>query len=148
MANDNQDTHPLEGFMHLTMDNLKQLIEVDTAVGQPINVPDGSMIIPLSKVKYGFAAAGSEFMPKGGQGQDQDQGQDENQSESIIPFGGGSGGGVSITPAAFIVAGRDGVELISLNDTSRSYQKLIEKSPEVIDQVLSMLKQKKEDNNI
>ncbi len=74
--------HPLEGFMSLTMDNLKQMIEVDTAIGKPIDTPDGSLIIPLSKVKFGFAAGGSEF---NGKGQSSDKQSDsESESEAII----------------------------------------------------------------
>ncbi|MGN8645802.1 GerW family sporulation protein [Gracilibacillus sp. HCP3S3_G5_1] len=145
MADNNQDVHPLEGFMNLTMENLKQLVEVDTAIGKPIEVPDGSLIIPLSKVKFGFAAGGSEFMP-GGQQEQQNQ-DDENQSESIIPFGGGSGGGVSIIPSAFVVANKEGVELLSLNESANAYEKVIEKSPQVIDQVLEMLKQRRDERD-
>ncbi len=140
--NNNENMHPLEGFMSLTMENLKELIEVDTAIGKPIDVPDGSVIIPLSKVKYGFASGGSEFIP-GGQ-QDSQKG---NESDSIIPFGGGSGGGVSITPTAFLVANRDGVELMTLNESTKVYEKMLDKGPQVIDQVMEMLKQRKDESS-
>ncbi|WP_018933562.1 GerW family sporulation protein [Gracilibacillus lacisalsi] len=150
MEDNNQNVHPLEGFMNLTMANLKQLIEVDTAIGKPIEVPDGSLIIPLSKVKFGFAAGGSEFVPGGGQDQQgqekgQESGQDDTQSESIIPFGGGSGGGVSIIPSAFVIANKEGVRLLPLNESTTAYEKVLEKSPQVIDQVLDMLKQRRDE---
>ncbi|WP_208585890.1 GerW family sporulation protein [Gracilibacillus suaedae] len=145
MEDNNQNVHPLEGFMNLTMANLKQLIEVDTAIGKPIEVPDGSLIIPLSKVKFGFAAGGSEFVPGGGQDQQgEESGQEDNQSESIIPFGGGSGGGVSIIPSAFVIANKEGVRLLPLNESTTAYEKVLEKSPQVIDQVLDMLKQRRD----
>ncbi|GAE92960.1 sporulation protein [Gracilibacillus boraciitolerans JCM 21714] len=133
-----ENAHPLEGFMSLTMENLKELIEVDTAIGKPIDVPDGSVIIPLSKVKYGFASGGSEFIPSS---------QKDSQSDSIIPFGGGSGGGVSITPTAFLVANKNGVELITLNESTKVYEKMLDKGPQVIDQIIEMLKQRKEETN-
>ncbi|SHN05593.1 GerW family sporulation protein [Gracilibacillus kekensis] len=139
--NNSENTHPLEGFMSLTMENLKELIEVDTAIGKPIDVPDGSVIIPLSKVKFGFASGGSEFIPSS---QGKESSQKDNESDSIIPFGGGSGGGVSITPTAFLVANRDGVELITLNETTKVYEKMLDKGPQVIDQVMEMLKQRKD----
>ncbi|SFM08519.1 sporulation protein YtfJ [Gracilibacillus orientalis] len=146
MEDNNQNAHPLEGFMNLTMENLKQLIEVDTAIGKPIEVPDGSLIIPLSKVKFGFAAGGSEFVPGGQQDQQDQKGQQgDSQSDSIIPFGGGSGGGVSIIPSAFLIANKQGVQLMTLNETSRPFDKVLEKSPQVIDQVLDMLKQRKDE---
>ncbi|WP_163538113.1 GerW family sporulation protein [Gracilibacillus sp. YIM 98692] len=148
--NNGNNKHPIEAFMSLTMENLQKMVDVDTIVGNPIDAPDGSLIIPLSKVKFGFAAGGSEFM--GGQNQQQDQGssdsnQNSDQSEMIIPFGGGSGGGVSITPYAFLIANKQGVELITLNDSTRLYEKLLDKGPQVIDQVMEMIKQGKDDNS-
>ncbi|KAB8138271.1 sporulation protein YtfJ [Gracilibacillus oryzae] len=134
-----ENVHPLEGFMSLTMENLKQMIEVDTAIGKPIDAPDGSVIIPLSKVKFGFAAGGSEFLGKN-QNQSQNQKSQDQGSEMIIPFGGGSGGGVSITPTAFLVANRSGVELITLNESTRVYEKMLDKGPQFIDQIMGMMK--------
>ncbi|SES07239.1 sporulation protein YtfJ [Gracilibacillus ureilyticus] len=135
-----ENVHPLEGFMSLTMENLKQMIEVDTAIGKPIDAPDGSLIIPLSKVKFGFASGGSEFLGKDQKSQDQN-------SDMIIPFGGGSGGGVSITPAAFLVANKSGVELITLNESTHVYEKMLEKGPQFIDQIMGMIKQDSDRNS-
>ncbi|MFC4403662.1 GerW family sporulation protein [Gracilibacillus xinjiangensis] len=128
-----ENVHPLEAFMSLTMENIKQMVEVDTAIGKPIDAPDGSIIIPLSKVRFGFASGGSEFLGKN-QKSSQDQG-----SDMIIPFGGGSGGGVSITPAAFLVANKSGVELITLNESTHVYEKLLDKGPQFLDQIMGMM---------
>lgn len=133
---DNQQKHPLESFMSLTMDNIKEMVDVDTVIGKPLEAPNGSMIIPLSKVKIGFASGGSEFIPKS---------QSSNQSDTMIPFGGGSGGGVSIFPTAFLIANKEGIELISVNETSTSSDKTSEKSPQIMDQVMDILNKKKED---
>ena len=140
MADENK--HPLEGFMSLTMDNLKQMIEVDTVIGKPIDSPDGSVIIPLSKVKFGFAAGGSEFTS--GSDQQSSEGDSKEGEEAIIPFGGGSGGGVSITPSAFLIAKKDGVELLSLNESASAYDKLLEKAPQLAEQITEWMKEKRE----
>lgn len=149
MADENK--HPLEGFMSLTMDNLKQMIEVDTVIGKPIDSPDGSVIIPLSKVKFGFAAGGSEFTGSGDQQTSGSDSKSKDGEEAIIPFGGGSGGGVSITPSAFLIAKKDGVELLSLNESASAYDKLLEKAPQLAEQITEWMKekreQKKEDEN-
>ena len=138
-----ENKHPLEGFMSLTMENLKQMIEVDTVIGKPIDSPDGSVIIPLSKVKFGFAAGGSEFTggseKSGGSGEG-----NSSEEESIIPFGGGSGGGVSITPSAFLIAKKDGVELLSFNESNSAYDKLLEKAPQLAEQITEWMKDKRE----
>lgn len=146
-----ENKHPLEGFMALTMDNLKKMIEVDTVIGKPIDSPDGSVIIPLSKVKFGFAAGGSEFTGGGG---DQSGGSssknsdgDSGSEEAIIPFGGGSGGGVSITPSAFLIAKKDGVELLSFHESNSAYDKLLEKAPQLAEQITQWMKDKREQNN-
>lgn len=136
-SNQNSDMHPMEGFMQLTMENLKKMIDVDTVIGNPLEAPDGSMIIPLSKVKFGFAAGGSEFVGQS----DQSQSSDSNQ-ETMIPFGGGSGGGVSITPRAFLIANKDGVEIKTLDEHTRVYEKLLDKGPQLVDQAMEMLKQR------
>src|SRR5690625_5396984 len=83
------DEHPIQGLMVTAMENLKEMIEVNTIIGDPVESPDGTIIIPVSKVGFGFAAGGSEFNSSK---------ESSESSESTLPFGGGSGGGVSITP--------------------------------------------------
>ncbi|WP_130860143.1 GerW family sporulation protein [Gracilibacillus phocaeensis] len=138
MEENSQNEHPLEGFMTLTMDHLKQLIEVDTAIGKPIELPNGKVMIPLSHVKYGFATGGSEFIPKS---------QKSSQQESIIPFGGGGGGSVSVTPTAFLLISKDNVEVLNLHQDQNHEEvphKLTEKNPDLIQQVVELLKERKE----
>lgn len=103
--------HPIQGLMKTAMENLKEMVDVNTIVGDPVETPDGSVILPVSKVGFGFAAGGSEFQmdQKGSQG----QGSQENQKE--LPFGGGSGGGVSITPIAFLVVSSQGIKMVHID---------------------------------
>lgn len=57
------EEHPIQGLMTTAMESLKDMVEVNTIIGDPIESPDGSVIIPVSKVGFGFAAGGSEFVP-------------------------------------------------------------------------------------
>ena len=84
MANGN---HPINGLIDSALQNLRNLVDANTIIGQPINAADGTTIIPVSKVSFGFASGGSD-LPTTKQGE---------------PFGGGAGGGVSIQPLGFLV---------------------------------------------
>ena len=57
--------HPIQGLMTTAMENLKEMIDVNTIIGDPVETPDGSVIITVSKVGFGFAAGGSEFVLEG-----------------------------------------------------------------------------------
>ena len=97
--------HELENLMRSTMENLRDMIDVNTVVGDVVELQDGGCIIPISKVTLGFASGGSEFGEK-----------DSTTEESGYPFGGGSGAGVSVKPVAFLVIKDDFVRLLnSLN---------------------------------
>ncbi|MCL1950754.1 MAG: GerW family sporulation protein [Turicibacter sp.] len=112
----------INNFMKISMENLKHMVDVDTVVGQPIKV-DNTTIIPVSKVKFGFAAGGSEF-----------EAVSKNTNDS--PFGGGTGGGFTVTPIAFLVVSDKGVEIKHLEERSHLYEKLLEQAPKTIHQIL------------
>lgn len=132
--------HPIEGLMSETMEQLKHLIDVKTIIGDPIQTADGSTIIPISKVSFGFVAGGSEFPEQ----QNSDQTESQNSSEeSDLPFGGGSGGGVSITPIAFLVTNKQGHEIIHLQDRNHLYDKLVEVAPQAVDKIKDILAERK-----
>ena len=96
--------HPIQGLMQTAMENIKEMVDVNTIVGDPVETPDGSIILPISKVGFGFAAGGSEFkIEKDNNGNGQSKAGEH--ATVALPFGGGSGGGVSITPIAFLVVG-------------------------------------------
>ena len=79
--------HPIDNLMNITMDKIKEMVDVNTIVGTPITSADGTLIIPVSKVSYGFASGGSDLPTK-------------NEKKDL--FGGGSGAGVTIQPIAFL----------------------------------------------
>lgn len=107
----------INGFISSSMDKLKDLVDVDTVVGKPIKI-DGETILPISKVTFGFGGGGSEFETKA-------QRQDS-------PFGGGLGGGFTITPIAFLIIGPGGVELKHLEEKTHIYERLMEQVPKTI----------------
>lgn len=136
--------HPIKGLMETAMENLKDMIDVNTIIGDPVETPDGSVIITVSKVGFGFAAGGSQFNSTG-QGSNKDPGQAEQDQN--LPFGGGSGGGVSITPIAFLIVGTSGVKMIHLKDSTHIYERLLDLAPQVVDKIQQMLKQSQQKSN-
>ncbi|MGE7758892.1 GerW family sporulation protein [Peribacillus sp. NPDC097895] len=129
--------HPIQGLMKEAMENLKEMVDVNTIIGDPVETPDGSVILTVSKVGFGFAAGGSEFVLDGNH-----QGQQGQQGESKQPFGGGSGGGVSITPIAFLIVGSHGVKMIHLDEGTHLLERMMDLAPQVVDKIQSMLAKK------
>ncbi|CAM3919352.1 GerW family sporulation protein [Lederbergia lenta] len=123
--------HPIKGLMTTAMENLKEMIDVNTIVGDPVETPDGGVILTVSKVGFGFAMGGSEFNG-GGSNDQQDQGGE-------LPFGGGSGGGVSITPIAFLVVNKEGVNMLHLEQNTHLIEKLIDLAPGAVEKVQKMI---------
>lgn len=130
--------HPIQGLMTTAMESLKEMIDVNTIIGDPVETPDGSVILTVSKVGFGFAAGGSEFKVDGSQSQGQDKGQ------SSHPFGGGSGGGVSITPIAFLIVNSQGVKMLHLDESTHLYEKILELAPQAVDKIQQMFSKKDE----
>ncbi len=123
--------HHLSDMMGTTMSRIKEMIDVNTIVGTPINTPDGTTIIPVSKVSFGFASGGSDFQTK-------------NQTVDAN-FGGGGGAGVTITPISFLVVNNGNVRLIPVSvPANNSVDRIIEQLPELIEKLKEMLP-KKED---
>ena len=121
--------HPIESLMKTAMENLKEMVDVNKIVGDAVETPDGSVIIPISRVSFGFAAGGTEFeqQANGGNGK-------QGGGEADLPFGGGSGGGVSVQPVAFLVAGQGQVRLLPV-DRNAMLDRLIDMAPQMIDQI-------------
>ncbi|WP_409302172.1 GerW family sporulation protein [Peribacillus sp. SCS-155] len=128
--------HPIEGLMKTAMENLKDMVDVNTIIGDPVEAPDGSVILTVSKVGFGFATGGSEFVIEG-----------QQQDSSKQPFGGGSGGGVSITPIAFLIVGTKGVQLLHLNQGTHLLEKMLDVAPAVFEKVQSLLDKSSGGNN-
>jgi sporulation protein YtfJ len=141
--------HPIQGLMTTAMESLKEMIDVNTIIGDPVETPDGSVILTVSKVGFGFAAGGSEFKVEQSQsqGQNQGQGQGQGQNQSNHPFGGGSGGGVSITPIAFLIVNSQGVKMLHLDESTHLYEKILEMAPQAVDKIQQMFSNKEQSKN-
>ena len=122
--------HPIEGLMDVTLEKIKSMVDSNTIIGNPINMPDGTLILPVSKVSFGFATGGSDFPSK--------------TSKQL--FGGGGGAGVSISPIAFLVVRGNSVRMLQRADTSNSVDRAIGMMPEMVDKVADLFgKNKKND---
>jgi sporulation protein YtfJ len=140
----NMSDHPIQGLMTTAMESLKEMIDVNTIIGDPVETPDGSVILTVSKVGFGFAAGGSEFVLDGGGGSSQGQGQGQGQKQH--PFGGGSGGGVSITPIAFLIVNSHGVKMLHLDESTHLLEKILDLAPQAVEKVQQMFAKKNNEN--
>jgi len=132
-----QQQHPINGLMQTAMENIKDMVDVNTIVGEPVQTPDGSVILPISKVGFGFAAGGSEFQgtEEAGKGNAKSNSNEGHNASVQLPFGGGSGGGVSITPIAFLVVGTQGVKVVPLDSQTHILERLIDSAPTWVDKL-------------
>ena len=128
--------HPIEGLMTTAMNSIQDMVDVNTIIGEPIETSNNIIIIPISKVSFGFAAGGSEF--KGETIDEYKKVEKEEQIQYRLPFGGGSGAGVSINPVAFLVIQSGNVRLISVNHSS-SFDKLLDYVPDLIEKTNCMM---------
>lgn len=125
------DEHPIQGLMEITMQSLKEMIEVNTIIGEPVESPDGSVIIPVSKLGFGFAAGGSEFNSSSNE---------TNSDSNTLPFGGGSSGGVSVSPVAFLIVNDKETKMIHLDENTHLYEKIIDAAPQTVQKIEELLK--------
>ncbi|MCM3666045.1 GerW family sporulation protein [Mesobacillus subterraneus] len=140
--------HPIQGLMTTAMESLKEMIDVNTIIGDPVETPDGSVILTVSKVGFGFAAGGSEFVlesTKGGSGGSGGSG-GQSGGGAQHPFGGGSGGGVSITPIAFLIVSSKGVKMLHLDESTHLYEKILDLAPQAVEKIQQMMSKKDQNN--
>lgn len=123
---------PLESLMDSTLKNIKNMVDVNTIIGDPV-VAGEVTIIPVSRVAFGFGSGGSTF----GGNLKKEEAKDEN-------FGGGAGGGVSISPVAFLVVSGGSVKLINIDQTS-PFDRLVDMAPDVLEKIISKFDKKKDD---
>lgn len=131
----NNDNHPIENLMKCTMENLKEMIDVNTVIGDAIETKDGSYIVPISKVSVGFASGGSEFGTE----------KIASEKDQRYPFGGGSGAGVSVKPVAFLVMRDNSVRLLPV-DANNTYDRIVDTIPQVIEMIKNKLSKDSEED--
>lgn len=139
--------HPIEGLMTTAMNSIQDMVDVNTIIGEPIETSNNIIIIPISKVGFGFAAGGSEF--RGETINEYTKREKEEEIQYRLPFGGGSGAGVCITPVAFLVVQSNTVKLLPVSHSS-AVDKLLDYVPDLVEKVNAMLNKqmanKKEEN--
>ena len=125
------DENKVSDFFTLASEKFKGLIDANSVVGDPITPGDGTMIIPISKVSFGFGGGGNEC---------------EKKNTSGTRFGGGVGGGASVKAEAFLVINNDNVRLIPMGGSSSPIDKVIDMMPGIIDKAngfISSMNEKK-----
>ncbi len=123
------EQHPIESLMSTAMESLRDMIDVNTIIGDMVESKNGTVIIPVSKVSFGFAAGGSEFSSNKS---------NRSNEDMKLPFGGGSGAGVNISPTAFLVITGDVVRLLTL-DSNSPIDRIIDLAPDVINKISSFM---------
>ncbi len=136
------EKHPIEGLMTTAMNSIKEMVDVNTIVGDAVQAPDGTVIIPISKVAFGFASGGGEYGISASDEDGEDLGEEEgSSSDGKFPFAGGSGAGVSISPVAFMVVGNGQIKLMPVNVNS-SVDKILDLIPDIMDKLSEICKKK------
>lgn len=119
------DNHPIENLMTTTMESIRDMVDVNTVIGEAITTPDGTTLIPISRVSFGFVAGGGEY------GESQLRQKHADTADADIPFAGGAGAGVTVSPLGFLVSSGEQVRLVPAQ-YCQSVDRLIELIPQVM----------------
>ncbi len=121
--------HPIQGLMKTAMESIKEMVDVNTIVGDAVETADGTVIIPISRVTFGFAAGGGNY----------DAEEATSDNKDCFSFGGGSGAGVSVKPVGFLICSPvSGVRFLAV-DANVLYDRIIDLVPQVIEKIQQML---------
>ena len=124
------EQHPISGIMGITMNKLKEMVDVNTIIGDPIKIGEKTTVIPISKVSFGFASGGSDLPAK--------------QPKDL--FGGGSGAGVSIQPLAFLIISDGNAKLLQMSVNASTPNALVNLIPDVVEKISGMVNKDKKDS--
>lgn len=115
------------GILSTTIEKVRDLVDVSTIIGEPINLPDGLIIIPISKVTYGFASGGSDFPSK----------------SNAELFGGAGGAGITINPVAFLIVKDGEVSIKHILSNDNAVERVVSMVPDMFDKVTDFVKKSK-----
>ena len=120
-------SNSLPNMLENTIAKIREMVDVNSVVGDPITTPDGVTIIPISKVSIGFGGGGSDFVSK-------------NVNKQENPFGGGAGGGVKIAPIAFLIVKDGTVRMLPVAaPANTTADRIVEMVPDVLDKVAAFV---------
>ena len=123
--------HPIGDLMQTTLENITDMVDVKTVIGEPIPTVNGPTIIPVSKVSFGFLAGGGEYEMK-------------NLPEADSPFAGGGGAGVSVQPVGFLVVGPDGVKVLPAQHLT-AWERAVNCAPQLLEDIKALIPRKEGD---
>lgn len=112
-----------QNILSATIEKVRDLVDTSTIIGDAINLPDGTVIIPVSKVTYGFASGGADFPSK----------------NNVELFGGGGGAGITISPVAFLVVKDGDVSVRQIVASNNPAERAISMVPEIFDKVSGLV---------
>lgn len=117
----------LPNMLHDTISKIREMVDVNSVIGDPITTADGITIIPVSKVSVGFAGGGSDYVSK-------------NANKQENPFGGGAGGGVKVTPVAFLIVKEGNVRMLPVAaPANTTADRIVEQVPDVLDRISAFI---------
>lgn len=116
--------HPIDNMMQTTMESIRSMVDVNTVVGSPVLGSQGTTIIPISKVSFGFIAGGGEYAAE--------DGKNRAIPTEAFPFAGGTGAGVSVQPVGFLVVGDGGVKMLPAQYNG-AMERIVELLPQLIE---------------
>lgn len=120
-------------FMSETLEKVRQIVDVNSVVGNPILLADGTTIIPVTKISIGVGSGGSDIKSKDGKISD--------------AFGGGGGAGINISPLCFVVVSNGQAKILSINEpASTTAERMVEMVPDVVTKISDMFNKKEEKN--
>ena len=120
----------LPNMLENTIQKIREMVDVNSVIGEPITTPDGVTIIPVSKVSVGFGGGGTDFATKNG----------------ADPFGGGVGGGVKVTPICFLIVKDGNVRMMPVaTPANTTADRVVEMIPDTLDKLTAFLDSRKEE---
>lgn len=120
-------SNSLPNMLDSTIAKIREMVDVNSVVGEPITTADGVTIIPISKVSVGFGGGGSDFVSK-------------NVNNQEKPFGGGVGAGVKVTPVAFLIIKEGNVRMLPVAEPANTTaDRLVEMVPDTLDKIASFI---------
>ena len=124
-----ENNHPINEVLQTTMNKIREMVDANTVVGQPITTQDGVTLVPVSKLSFGFATGGSDF------------GKTQNVAKN---FGGGAGAGVNVIPVAFLIVKDGNVKILPVAPPPEdNVSRVVEMVPEMFDKVTGYIDKKK-----
>ncbi len=118
----------VQGLLGVSIDKIREMVDVSTVIGDPMTLEDGTTLIPVSRVTYGFASGGSDLPSKGNQ----------------ELFGGGGGAGINIIPIAFLVVSDGNVRVLPLVASPDTFNQMVSMVPDVVNKIGDLFSKRKD----